>query len=207
MTEPNQNRRGRLQRQAGSSGFLIDSFQWVLIRHGLTMSLLLIICLGMLFYALGHSGSGDKLLGKSLLQGALEVNLLHFGLLIAVLGFAGGHWLWYGIDVKRQNFLWLGYLGMISFIEELLFRLVVPQLLHSFLGSIGSVMVSNLVFAGLHFLTLRWRLRHCIVVFFGGLGLSRLLQVTDDFVLIVLVHWFFTFLNTSQPPRAKNYVR
>ena len=92
---------------------------------------------------------------------------------------------------------------MISFVEELLFRVVAPHLMQSLLGSIGSVVVSNLIFAGLHFFTLRWRLRHCIVVFLGGLGLSRLLQVTDDFILIVLVHLFFTFFNTPQPPQGR----
>ena len=207
MTEPNQNQRGRLQRQAGLNGFLIDSFQWVLIRHGLTMSLILVICLGLLLYAGGDSHNGEQIWDPIELQDILSFKLLHCGLLIGILGFVCGHWFWRGIRVQPQMLLWLAYLSIISFVEELLFRFVAPHLMQSFLGSIGSVVVSNLIFAGLHYFTLRWRLHHCIVVFLGGLGLSRLLQVTDDFILIVLVHWFFTFLNTPDPPKAKSVRR
>jgi len=207
MTKPNPNRRGRLQRQAGLNGFLIDSFRWVLIRHGLTMSLLLIICLGLLVYSGGYPDSGGHFLGLIGVQAVLALKPQHYGLLVAILVFVCGHWLWRGIHIQRQTLLWLCYLGMISFVEELLFRLVAPHLMQSVLGSIGSVVVSNLIFAGLHYFTLRWQLRHCIVVFLGGLGLSRLLLVTEDFILIVLIHWFFTFLNTPHPPRVKSFAR
>lgn len=207
MNTTNQNRQGRLQRQAGSNGFLVDSFRWVFIRHGLTMSLLLIICVGIRLHTGGDLPSASQALGPLSSQDVLRIRWLHFGLLTALLTFVGLHWRWRDIEAQRQTLLWLGYLGMISLVEELLFRLVAPQLLQSLLGPTGSVVVSNLIFAGLHFFTLRWRLRHCIVVFLGGLGLSRLLQVTDDLILVVLVHWFFTFLNTPHPPRVKGFVR
>ena len=77
MTEPNQNQRGRLQRQAGLNGFLIDSFQWVLIRHGLTMSLILVICLGLLLYAGGDSHNGEQIWDPIELQDILSFKLLH----------------------------------------------------------------------------------------------------------------------------------
>ncbi|MDG1113094.1 MAG: CPBP family intramembrane metalloprotease [Pseudomonadales bacterium] len=202
MNNTNQNRQGRLQRQAGSNGFLVDSFRWVFIRHGLTMSLLLMICVGIRLYIGGDLPSASQALGPLSKQNVLQIKSLHLGLLIALLTFVGLHWRWRGIEAQRQTFLWLAYLGMISLVEELLFRLVAPQLLQSLLGYTGSVVVSNLIFAGIHFFTLRWRLRHCIVVFLGGLGLSRLLLVTDDLILVVLVHWFFTFLNTPQPPKG-----
>lgn len=202
MNTTNQNRQGRLQRQAGSNGFLVDSFRWVFIRHGLTMSLLLIICVGIRLHTGGDLPSASQALGPLSSQDVLRIRWLHFGLLTALLTFVGLHWRWCDIEAQRQTLLWLGYLGMISLVEELLFRLVAPQLLQSLLGPTGSVVVSNLIFAGLHFFTLRWRLRHCIVVFLGGLGLSRLLQVTDDLILVVLVHWFFTFLNTPQAPKG-----
>ena len=204
MTKTNQNRRGRLQRQAGLNGFFINSFRWVLIRHGLTMSLLLIVCVGLLVYSDGYAYSGGQFLDPIRVQAVLALKPQHYVLLVAILGFVCRHWLWHGIHFKRQTLLWLCYLGIISFVEELLFRLVAPHLMQSVLGSIGSVVVSNLIFAGLHYFTLRWQLRHCIVVFLGGLGLSRLLQVTDDFTLIVLVHLFFTFLNTPHPPKVKS---
>ena len=207
MNTTNQNRQGRLQRQAGSNGFLVDSFRWVFIRHGLTMSLLLIICVGIRLHTGGDLPSASQALGPLSSQDVLRIRWLHFGLPTALLTFVGLHWRWRDIEAQRQTLLWLGYLGMISLVEELLFRLVAPQLLQSLLGPTGSVVVSNLIFAGLHFFTLRWRLRHCIVVFLGGLGLSRLLQVTDDLILVVLVHWFFTFLNTPHPPRVKGFVR
>lgn len=202
MNTTNQNRQGRLQRQAGSNGFLVDSFRWVFIRHGLTMSLLLIICVGIRLHTGGDLPSASQALGPLSSQDVLRIRWLHFGLLTALLTFVGLHWRWRDIEAQRQTLLWLGYLGMISLVEELLFRLVAPQLLQSLLGPTGSVVVSNLIFAGLHFFTLRWRLRHCIVVFLGGLGLSRLLQVTDDLILVVLVHWFFTFLNTPRAPKG-----
>ena len=142
MTEPNQNQRGRLQRQAGLNGFLIDSFQWVLIRHGLTMSLILVICLGLLLYAGGDSHNGGQTWDPIGLQGILSFKLLHCGLLIGILGFVCGHWFWRGIRVQPQMLLWLAYLSIISFVEELLFRFVAPHLMQSFLGSIGSVAVS-----------------------------------------------------------------
>ena len=132
MTKPNQNRRGRLQRQAGLNGFLIDSFRWVLIRHGLTMSLLLIICLGLLVYSGGYPDSGGHFLGLIGVQAVLALKPQHYGLLIAILVFVCGHWLWRGIHIQRQTLLWLCYLGMISFVEELLFRLVAPHLMQSF---------------------------------------------------------------------------
>ena len=207
MIKQNQNRRVRLQRQAGLNGFLIDSFRWVLIRHGLTISLLLLICLGLLVYSGGYAHSGGQIWDPIGLQGILALKPLHYGVLIVILGFVCGHWLWCGVHIQGQTLLWLVYLGMISFVEELLFRVVAPHLMQSVLGSIGSVVVSNLVFAGLHYFTLRWQLRHCIVVFFGGLGISRLLLVTEDFILIVLIHWFFTFLNTPHPPKANGSMR
>lgn len=207
MTESIHNPRGRLQRKADRNGSSIDSFRLVLIRHGLTMSLLLIMCLGLLFYAGVDSLSSGQISGSLWADGAFTFQPLHYAMLIAMLAFACGHWLWRGVQIQRHTLMWLVYLALIAFVEELLFRLVAPQLMQSFIGSTGSVIVSNIVFAGLHFFTLRWRWHHCIVVFLGGLGLSRLLQVTDDFVLIVLVHWFFTFLNTPHPPKVKGAMR
>ena len=43
----------------------------------------------------------------------------------------------------------------------------------------------------------------CMFTVFGGLGFSRLLHMTDDLALVVLVHWLVTFLNTPRPPRGQ----
>jgi|TARA_B110000285_G_C14916344_1_gene510403 membrane protease YdiL (CAAX protease family) len=204
MTKLGQSRPRRLQRQVGLNGFSIDSFRLVLVRHGLTMGLLLVLCLGFsVFYGVLF-GDGADLLGPAAeLLGLLQIGPHHVALILGLLGFVLLHWRWHGVAVRRHHLFWLCYLGFISFAEELVFRLIAPQLLQSALGSIWAVIVSNLIFAGLHYLTLRWRLINCIAAFLGGLGLSRLLQVSDDFILIVLVHGFFTFLNTPQPPTAR----
>jgi membrane protease YdiL (CAAX protease family) len=90
---------------------------------------------------------------------------------------------------------------LISILEEIAFRLLLPLAILSSTGLIVSIVISNSVFATIHFFTLRWKLVNCIGAFLGGLGLSRLFYVTEDLALIILVHWFFTFLNTPSPPR------
>jgi len=51
--------------------------------------------------------------------------------------------------------------------------------------------------------TLRWKLINCVVAFIGGLGFSRLLVSTEDIAILILVHYFFTFLNTPLPPERR----
>jgi membrane protease YdiL (CAAX protease family) len=88
---------------------------------------------------------------------------------------------------------------LISITEELTFRLILPSLLSAqFDGRVPHIM-SNLLFAAIHYVTLRWRLRNCIVTFFGAMGLSYLMM-QGDLAVVVLVHWFATFLNTPAPP-------
>ena len=76
-------------------------------------------------------------------------------------------------------------------------------LINSFLKEYNflfGIFLSNLLFASLHYFTLRWKLKACIFTFLGGLGLSRLFYVTEDLALIILVHWAITFLNTPTAP-------
>jgi hypothetical protein len=40
----------------------------------------------------------------------------------------------------------------------------------------------------------------CLLTTLGGLGFSRMLDVSGDLALVILVHWIVTFLNTPRPP-------
>ena len=94
---------------------------------------------------------------------------------------------------------WILYLLFISIVEEIAFRVMLPLLMTPSLGLLPAHVVSNLVFAALHYFTLRWKLRNCVGTFLGGMGLSHLMG-QGDLVLVVLVHWLGTFLNTPFPP-------
>ena len=99
---------------------------------------------------------------------------------------------------------WIGYLFGISVVEELAFRLAVPLLLTGTTSNLFAILISNLLFAGLHYFTLRWKLIPCLLTFLGGLGFARLLDNSENIVLVILVHWFVTFLNTPVPPNSRN---
>jgi hypothetical protein len=106
--------------------------------------------------------------------------------------------------VHRQA-RWILYLLFISIAEEIAFRLVLPSVLRtgappaSGLAPLYAHLVSNLVFAGIHFFTLRWKFRYCVMTFLGGMGLSYMMR-HGDLTLLVMVHWLGTFLNTPYPP-------
>ena len=63
--------------------------------------------------------------------------------------------------------------------------------------------LSNLVFASLHYFTLRWRLVNCIATFLGGMGLSHLMG-QGDLLLVIMIHWLGTFINTPSPPSGES---
>jgi membrane protease YdiL (CAAX protease family) len=107
----------------------------------------------------------------------------------------------------RQIF-WIGYLFLISIVEEIGFRLSLPILFSEFFfkeySFLIGIVLSNLLFASLHYFTLRWKLKACIFTFLGGIGLSRLLYETGDITLVVMVHLVVTFLNTPSAPEQVN---
>ncbi len=105
------------------------------------------------------------------------------------------------IDLSQA--LWIGYLFGISVVEEVAFRLAVPLLLAGITPNLFAILISNLLFAGLHYFTLRWKLIPCLFTFLGGLGFARLLDNSENIVLVILVHWFVTFLNTPVPPNQR----
>ena len=185
---------GRLQRPALLGEFYLESFQMVWRRHGQTMAGLAIASL-LLCAGLNVSIMPPVLSSFShLVYGAMGLGLIGFYIAVCMAR---------GIALSQVQWRWLVYLVFISAVEELAFRVFVPSLLMTIIPFTAAIILSNLVFAGLHYVTLRWRWSHCAFVFLGGLGLARLLNGGNDLPLVILVHAVFTFLNTPQPPREK----
>ena len=191
--EPQPYSGGRLQRPAVVGAFYVESFEAVWRRHGQTMAGITVACL-LLCAGMNVAVVPIKLSSLSLpVYGAMLLGLVLFYGLVCHLR---------GIDLSRVQWRWLSYLLFISAVEELAFRVLMPSLVMTLLPFTAAIIVSNVVFAGLHYFTLRWRWTHCAFVFLGGLGLARLLNGSNDLMLVVVVHAIFTFLNTPQPPRS-----
>ena len=183
---------GRLQRRSAPGGQQITTFRQVLGRHGGAMAAIALAC----FFL-----TNSNLLLQS---GFVQLSNTPFFYLVALPGLFSlfiGYLLLRHRTIDSRTIIWILYLLLISILEEIAFRLLLPLAILSSTGLIVSIIISNSVFATIHFFTLRWKLVNCIGAFLGGLGLSRLFYVTEDLALIILVHWFFTFLNTPSPPR------
>ena len=186
---------GRLQRASQNPATYISKFRQVLLRHGMTMSLISFGCV---------------LFPIVLVELFLSLDDLFFYInryVIVCLGLGFVMLLYLRFLSKELNYrqiLWIWYLLFISIVEEIGFRLSLPILFSdSFLKEYNflfGIFLSNLLFASLHYFTLRWKLKVCIFTFLGGIGLSRLFYVTEDLALIILVHWAITFLNTPTAP-------
>ncbi|MEM1155123.1 MAG: CPBP family intramembrane glutamic endopeptidase [Pseudomonadota bacterium] len=183
------NARGRLQRGPSASGYRVATFADVFKRHGLTMSSLALLCL-----LLPTSWS---LLGNTTAP-ALNNPMPYLAALTGLLLFFTYWSRRHGLTATQQV-PWLTYLLLISVVEELTFRLVLPQLLSSYLDNRLAHVLSNIVFACIHYVTLRWRTVNCVATFFGGMGLSHLMG-RGDLLLVILIHWLGTFINTPSPP-------
>ncbi len=188
------HRQGRLQRASSSFSGHINSFIQVLYRHGLVM--------GIVAVAL-YCFSPEKGVALPYIT-ALQTNLQRYlfaALLIIVFFFFYSRFR--AIDDYPVQGFWFVYLFYISVVEELAFRLLLPNLLSISMHCSVAVILSNAIFAGFHYFTLRWRMVNCIFAFFGGLGLSRLLNTTEDLAIIVLLHWLVTFINTPTHPGGR----
>ncbi|NND69885.1 MAG: CPBP family intramembrane metalloprotease [Halioglobus sp.] len=184
--------RRRLQRPATASGYRVDTFREVIYRHGGTMGLLALA--GLLL-----PGAWEAF--QATTEPALVTPRPY---LIGVAAMVVFFIVWSARrpqPVARQV-RWVLYLLFISIVEEVAFRLTIPLFLGTSMGWLVANVLSNLVFAGLHYVTLRWKLRNCIVTFLGGMGLSQLLT-NGDLTLVIMVHWVGTFLNTPFPPHKK----
>tara|TARA_B100000886_G_scaffold151362_1_gene102956 strand:- start:1022 stop:1633 length:612 start_codon:yes stop_codon:yes gene_type:complete len=186
---------GRLQRASQNPEIYISKFRQVLLRHGMTMSLISFGCLLFPITLVSLFSSLDNLF--------FDIN--RYALASLSLGFFMFFYLrLVSKELNYRQIFWIGYLLFISIVEEIGFRVSLPILFSdSFLKEYNflfGIFLSNLVFASLHYFTLRWKLKACIFTFLGGIGLSRLFYVTEDLALIILVHWAITFLNTPTAP-------
>ena len=182
---------GRLQRPAKARSRAVLHFRQVLSRHLLTMSVVAVVT------GLGVARVEDW---KRLLSPLIAHPVHYLAMcIVIVLGFAIYQ------RVKRipwsaTQMGWVGYLFLISVVEEWAFRVFLPLYLTDDLGARASVLLSSVIFGALHYFTLRWRLMACLLTTLGGLGFGRLLDESGDLALVILVHWIVTFLNTPRPP-------
>ena len=190
---------GRLQRASQNQEVYISKFSQVLLRHGLTMSL---ICLGCMLFP-----SVLVTLFSSIDNLFLNINRYA----IASMSLGLFMFLYLRFISRKLNYrqiFWIGYLFLISIVEEIGFRLSLPILFSEFFfkeySFLIGIFLSNLIFASLHYFTLRWKLKACIFTFLGGIGLSRLFYETGDITLVVMVHLVVTFLNTPSAPEQVN---
>jgi len=184
---------GRLQRSPNATGMRITRFREVLYRHGLPVGILALICL-----MVPQMKTSLKWGLERFLKTPLPYFLAAFGLMLFFVVST--------VAAKRRldarQILWIFYLMGISMGEEWVFRLAVPGFSAGYIGLIPSIVLCNVVFAGMHYFTLRWKLRWCVVTFFGAMGLSRLMG-NGDLMLVIGVHWIATFLNTPVPVGSK----
>ena len=184
----------RLQRPAKDQNRLINTFKQVLARHFLTMAVIAGICIFI---------SIESFANSIYLKPLTSSPVFYFFILTAVLLFFIFFYLKRGHKIEWIHGAWLIYLLFISVVEEFAFRMMLPILLSGTFGMMSAVLFSNFLFAFIHYVTLRWKLINCVVAFIGGLGFSRLLVSTEDIAILILVHYFFTFLNTPLPPERR----
>ena len=182
---------GRLQRPAKARFRAVLHFRQVLARHLVTMSVVAVVT------GLWISGVDDW---KRLLSPLIAHPVHYLAICVAIVAGIAIYQRVRSIPWSAAQVGWVGYLFLISVVEEWAFRVFLPLYLMDDLGARASIVVSSVLFGALHYFTLRWRLTACLVTMLGGIGFSRLLEVSGDLALVILVHWIVTFLNTPRPP-------
>lgn len=198
MSEADESRRiispsqRRLQRAPDFTGGRLDSFLAVFLRHGLPGALLGLVCL-MQPQMRGLLGAGlTNLHSRPLLY--ITSGLLLLGALTAYAWYIDGR-------LSLDKLCWVFYLAAVSSWEEWVFRLAVPYYAKSQgVELITAVVATNLLFAGAHYFTLRWKWQWCAAAFICGMALSRRMENHPDLLLVIGIHWLVTFLNTPRPP-------
>ena len=187
---------GRLQRGSNIPDRYISKFRQVISRHGLTMTLIAIICLFLPSIQSALLSSLNNLFRNPLVYFFWSLALITFIVIFLKLT---------NRKIDLRQLFWIGYLFTISIIEEIAFRLSLPLLITSDVTGISffwiGALMSNLFFATIHYFTLRWKLNACIFTFLGGMGFSRMLETTGDLTAVILLHWAITFLNTPSAPK------
>ena len=190
MTQPEYlNYESRLQRESGFKGRKITRLREVLLRHGLFVVLLAFICLwfpqmrGLLAWGLASfiNNPFPYFVGTVCL-------VLFFIIMTKAIKQV----------LNTRQMLWIFYLLGVSICEEWVFRLALPGVAAGYIGLRPAVLLCNLLFAAMHYFTLRWKIRWCLLAFLGAMGLSRLMS-HGDLMLVIGVHWLATFLNTPVP--------
>ena len=113
---------GRLQRAALNKETYISKFRQVLARHGLTMTLVAIICLLIPSIQTALLSSLENLFRNPL-------KYLLWSLIVAT--FIFGFLKYTKREIDLRQLIWVGYLFMISLVEEIAFRLSLPLLITS----------------------------------------------------------------------------
>ena len=190
---------GRLQRASLKTDKYISKFRQVLLRHGLTMTFVAIFCC---FFTLIPSALVASL--NNLFDYPSRYFFYSFIVITMMVLF---------LKLTKREFnhrqlAWISYLLVISIVEEIAFRLSIPLLITNIFGMnyfLLAICISNAIFAIIHYFTLRWKLKACILAFLGGMGFSRLFSVTDDLALVIVLHWAVTFLNTPSAPKVNQF--
>ena len=188
---------GRLQRGALNQETYIYRFRQVLLRHGITMASIAIICLLLPSIQAAFTSSLDNLFRNP---------MKYFLWSLVVTTFIFTFLKYTKKEINLRQLIWIGYLFMISVVEEIGFRLSLPLLMTSGITGISpfwiGVFLSNLFFASCHYFILLWKLSACIFTFLGVMVFSRLIVTTGQLTAVILWHLAITFLNTSIAPNA-----
>ncbi|MEM7329734.1 MAG: CPBP family intramembrane glutamic endopeptidase [Pseudomonadota bacterium] len=192
LNETPPTRRRRLQRDKDFTGERLSSFREVFLRHGFPGLVLAIICL--------MSPTLQSSFADALARAATHAE---YYVAIYLLIFAGLSAYAWRLD-RRWNAAqlgWIVYLGALSFWEEWVFRLAIPQSLETLGASVWlAALLSAVLFGGLHYFTLRWKWPWCVSAAIGGLALSQQMEIHNDLLWITAFHWIGTSFNTPRPP-------
>jgi hypothetical protein len=186
-------RQGRLQRPADFTGSRLVLFRQIFVRHGLPAAVLGVLLLIM--------SSDLRLLGWESIAAGVDNPIRYAGAALTIFVALAVYSYVRFRRLKPRQLGWILYLGALSLWEEWLFRVAGPQVLTQVGVSLtGAIILSNLLFAVMHYFTLRWRIHWCVGAFLGGMAFSFNFQQQGDLLLIAGIHWLATFLNTPRPP-------
>ena len=155
---------GRLQRPAKARFRAVLHFRQVLARHLVTMLVVAVVT------GLWVAGVDDW---KRLLSPLIAHPVHYLAICVAIVAGIAVYQRVRSIPWSAAQVGWVGYLFLISVVEEWAFRVFLPLYLMDDLGARASIVVSSVLFGALHYFTLRWRL----TVSYTHLTLPTILRV------------------------------